>query len=196
LLIPFCYEYLRQRNFQLKKLRLDVLTILLVPLGTGLFALYCVWRFGDVLAFSHVQATWSRQLQAPWWGLVTSFFAIKNSGALLKYQALHNLLDFLPSLLILGLIVLSLVGPWRFPRTHLSYVLYAAALYLFFNLNPINWDAYPLQSQGRYVLEIFPAFIVLATLGKYKMVHQIYILVATAMLFLLLTLFLKGHWII
>ncbi|MBE3558952.1 MAG: glycosyltransferase family 39 protein [Ktedonobacteraceae bacterium] len=199
LLLPFCYEYLRQHEFRWTTLRpqlTNAISMALIPLGVGIFAFYCYARFDDALAFSHAQSHWGRYFTVPWWGAMKSFFAIKHSSGLLSFQALHNLLDLVPTLLILTLILLGLFGPWRFPRSYLSYSLYAITLFLFLQSVPINWIAFPLQSQGRYMLEIFPAFIVLARLGEYEPLQLTYRMVSGATLFVLLTLFLLGHWVV
>src|SRR6266700_2430185 len=73
LLLPFCYEYLRQHQFRLKATRLDVVSGALIPSGIGLFALYCYYRFNDPLAFSHAQANWIHALHGPWHGSLASF---------------------------------------------------------------------------------------------------------------------------
>jgi hypothetical protein len=197
LALPFCYEYLRQREFHLKAIRLDAISTFLVPAGTAIFSLYCYLRFGDFLAFSHAQVRWQREMQLPWHGIMTSFWAIYTSTGFLSFQTLRNLLDLGPDLLMLGLILLSLVGPWRFPRAYRAYIIYAAALYLFFNLVPAGGTKlYPLVSMSRFMLEIFPAFIVLATLGQHRLIHRTYIMAAGAILFFLLTQFLTGHWVL
>ncbi len=197
LVVPFCYEYLRQRQFRLRAIRLDVLSIALIPAGVALFALYCYRRFGDFLAFSHAQVYWNRKLEPPWEGIIGSLHAMQISGGILNFQFLRNLLDLAPDMLFLVCIVLSLVGPWRFPRSHRAYTLYAGVLYLFFHLVPNGGTGlYPLESIARFMLELFPVFIVLATLGKYRMVHLNYLLIAGSILFFLLTQFLTGHWVL
>jgi hypothetical protein len=49
---------------------------------------------------------------------------------------------------------------------------------------------------ARYMLEIFPAFIVMAGFAKYRMWHFNYLMVSGALLFFLLTQFLTGHWVL
>ena len=197
LVVPFCYEYLRQHDFKLQKIRLDVTSVLLIPIAVGLFGLYCYYRFHDFLAFSQVQAIyWNRHLHVPWYGFVRSIRAISISNGFLSFQSLRNLTDLVPDLFILVLIVLSFVGPWRIPRRLWVYGIYAAALYIFFMLFPMDGTGlFPLQSTGRFMLEVFPAFIVLAALGKYRTVHLNYLLVSGAVLFFLTTQFLTNHWV-
>jgi Gpi18-like mannosyltransferase len=197
LLVPFAYEYLRQHQFRPVQIRWDVISGALIPAGIAVFAVYCYVQFGDPLAFSHVQVHWQRHLELPWHGIVSSIHIIRRSSGFLGFYALRNLLDLLPDLFILALIILSFVGPWRLPRTHWSYGLYAAVLYFFCMLVPAS-DAtlFPLQSTARFMLEIFPAFIILAAIGKMRMLHMNYLLIAGSIGFFLLTQFLTGHWIV
>jgi len=104
-------------------------------------------------------------------------------------------LDLIPVLLFLALAILSFVGPWRFPRRLLSYGLYAAILYFFFLLSPVT-NLYPLVSLPRFMLELFPGFIILADVGKNRMFHMTYLMLAGTGLFFLLMQFLTGHWIV
>lgn len=196
LLLPFCYEYLQQHQFHLKKLRFDVLAGALLPLATGIFALYCFLRFGDILAFSHAQAHWDRELHAPWYGMVSSVRTILHSSGLLGFYPLRNLTDLLPALFILALIILGFIGPWRFSRSQWAYGIYAGTLYLFIHLVPVAARTdIPLQSVGRLMIEIFPAFIVLAAAGRHRMVHVNYLAVAGALFFFLLAQFLTNRWV-
>jgi Gpi18-like mannosyltransferase len=195
LLLPFAYEYVRACQFNLKNIRFSILSAALIPAAIGIFSFYCYQRFGDWLAFSHAEFHWGRELMAPWWAIQHSIQAVRSSN-LLSYQSLHNLTDLLPTLFILVLIILGIVGPWRFSRAHLSYLLYAGVVYLFIQMVPLNWATYPVQSFGRYMLMVFPAFIVLAGLGKYRLVHLSYLFVAGSALCCLLTLYLIGRVVI
>src|SRR5712691_9460318 len=60
LLVPFCYEYLRQHHFKLKTIRLDILGGIGIPAGLAIFAVYCYFQFHDLLAFSHAESHWGR----------------------------------------------------------------------------------------------------------------------------------------
>ncbi len=199
LLVPFYYEYLCQHQFNLKKIRSDVLSGGLIPTGVLFFGLYCAYRFQDFFAFSHAQASWYRYLNFPWYGLVLSFQAITiRSTGFLSFQALRNLTDLVPDLLVLTMIVLTFVGPWRFPRKLWAYGFYAATLYLFIMLFPLEgMKLVPLQSTSRFMLEIFPAFIVLAGIGgKSKTFAMSYLMVSGAIFFFLLAQFLTAHWVV
>lgn len=195
LLIPFCYEYLRQHDFKLKALRFDALCGLFIPAALVLFACYCSIRFHDFLAFSHAEsAGWKRQLQFPWVGLQNAWNVI-SLGRILSFDSMHNVIDTSALLLMLLLVVCCFVGPWKFSRSQRSYALYAAVLYLFLLLFP-SAGTFPLQSLSRLVLEIFPAFVILAAMGKSKQFHLYYLVISAAILSFMLLQFLTGRWIV
>ncbi len=135
LLVPFFYEYLRQHQFKLRATRFDILGITGMPAGLGVFALYCYLRFRDPLAFSHAQGSWLRQLHGPWHGLLDSFLIITRRG-ILSFDTIHNVIDLSAGLLMLLLIVLCFIGPWKFSRDLWAYALYAASIYFFTLLVP------------------------------------------------------------
>ena len=197
LLLPFYYEYLRQHQFQLKRIRLDVLSGILIPVGLALFAAWCYHQYHDPLAFSHAQKFWNRYLAFPGYSILLSIQNIQKSGGLLSFQALRNMTDLLPDLFVLLFILLIFVGPWRLPRRLWVYGIYAFVLYLFLQLFPNGGtNLFPLESVGRFMLELFPAFIVMAAAGKSKTFHMSYLVVSGAILFFLLTQFLTGHWVL
>ncbi len=197
LLVPFYYEYLYQHDFKLKAMRPNVLAGVLIPCGLALFAVWCYIQYHDPLGFSHAQAAWNRYLAFPGYGIIISIQDIQKSTGLLSFQALRNMTDLLPDLFILLFIVLSFIGPWRLPRRLWAYSLYAAVLYIFLQLFPNGGTGlFPLESVGRFMLEVFPAFIVMAAVGKNKTFSMSYLMVSGAILFFLLTQFLTGHWVL
>ncbi len=201
LLVPFCYEYLRQHQFKLRTLRFDVFGGALIVTGLGLFMLYCYHRFHSFFPFSKAEHfMWSRDPQSPWFLIKNVIAGIAQSNGFLSFHALRNIMDASQILLILALIILSVVGPWRFPRNRWVYAIYGIVLFVVLQINPVKVNPirgpFPLQSFPRYMLEVFPAFIVLAALGKYRTVHLSYVMVSGVVLFVLLSLFLTGHWVV
>src|SRR5437660_591845 len=106
-----------------------------------------------------------------------------------------NVIDLSAGLLMLMAVVLCFIGPWKFSREHWIYGIYAAGFYLFLLLFPSD-GTFPLQSLSRLVLEIFPAFIVLAAIGKYRQFNLYYLTLSGAMLCFMLLQFLTGYWIV
>jgi len=194
LLLPFCYEYVRQHDFRLKELHFNALSCLGIPAGIGVFALFCYYRFHDLLAFSHAQAVWNRSMHGPWHGLIDSAVIILHRGVL-SFDSMHNVLDLSACLLVLALVMLAFVGPWKFPRQYLAYGFYAVLIYLFSLIFPTNGSV-PLAAFSRYMLEVFPAFIVLAAIGKKQQWNLYILMLSVSLLSFMLLQFLTGHWII
>jgi len=192
LFLPFCFEYLRQRSFRLRAIRWDVLSGLLIPLGLGIFSLYCYLHYHDALAFSHAQLSWKRTLHVPWYGIVRAIKIALGQRDTLK-AFLATSLDLFPDLFALLLIGLSIVRICRLGDRHWSYVIYAAFLWLFANILP----AYqPLMGVGRNMLVIFPLFLMLAQLGRNRWFHLFYLSIAGTLCFLWATQYLTGYRII
>ncbi|RAQ97509.1 mannosyltransferase family protein [Thermogemmatispora tikiterensis] len=202
LVVLFVYEYGSRCGWQLLRLRLSALAAGLIPLGTGLFALYCLLRFGDPLAFSHAQARWNRYLELPGLSVlktILSFFKFH----FVSFDAIHNAFDLVCVLFIVLLVILCWVGPWRLPAERRGYALYALLFCLFGLLWPTRSGA-PLNAFPRYLLEAAPAFVVLGLLmedtsGRWSRLRSVlgyYPIYATALLSFALLQFLTGRWMV
>lgn len=192
LFIPCVYEYLRQHDFQWRKFRLDVLSCFGAPAGIALFSLYCAIQFGDPLSFSHAEHTvWNRTLMFPGESFLYSIQAIL-VRPILNFYSMHNVVNLGIGLFMLAILVLSFVGPWKFAKKDWAYPLYGVTIYLF-TISVAIPSLEPLDSLDRYLLGIFPAFIVLAAMGKHKNIHMFYILASLPVLSLILLLFLTGY---
>lgn len=194
LLVPFLYEYLRRHDFTLSRLRLDIFSGLGFPAGVTAFSVYCYSRFHNFLAFTHAQALWGRHLSWPWTGTRGTLSMIVHSP-LLSFNSLHNVIDLGAASLLFLLLALCFVGPWKLTGGQRAYSLYGAAFFLFLLLFPAA-TAFPLVSFPRFALELFPAFIILAAIGKNRQFNLYYIVIAASLLSFLLLQFLTGHWIV
>ncbi|HVB24022.1 MAG TPA: glycosyltransferase family 39 protein [Ktedonobacteraceae bacterium] len=194
LLIPFAYEYLRQRDFQWRKIRFNVLSCVGIVGGIIIFSIYGYLVFHDPLAFSHAQETWQRQLTAPWQVFLEAYHIIRHQP-ILTFESIHTAMDLSAMLLILATLVLSFVGPWKFAREHWSYAFYAVAIYLVVILVP-EGGGLPLSSISRFMLEIVPAFIVLAAIGQRRNFNMYYLAISLPLLAFMLLQWLTGGWIV
>jgi hypothetical protein len=194
LLIPFAWEYLRQHNFQWRKIRLDALSGIGIIGGIILFAIYGYLRFHDPLAFSHAQKTWQRQLSWPW-HVFAQVYKIIRYQPILTFQSIHTVMDLLPTLMVMIALVLTFIGPWKLTRDQWSYAFYSITCYLVFILVPEN-NGYPLASMARCMLEIFPAFIILAAIGKNRAFNVYYLGISLPLLAFWLLQWLTGGWIV
>ena len=127
----------------------------------------------------------------PWHGAKEAFTYI-TTHSVLSFNSIHNMIDLSAVLLAFILIVFCF---WKFPRHLWAYSIYAATTYLFFLLVPSKGD-HPLESFSRLMLEIFPAFIILAIFGKKQQFQLYYLVLSVPVLSFMLLQFLTGHWIV
>lgn len=194
LFIPFAYEYLRQRDFQWRRIGFSVLSGVGIIGGVLIFSFYGYMAFHDPLAFMHAQQAWNRQLSFPWL-VFWEAYGIIRQHPILTFTSIHTVMDLSAILFMLVLLVLSFIGPWKFSRAHWSYAFYALAIYLFVILAP-EQGRYPLSSLARFMLEIFPAFIILATMGRRRNFNLYYLAISLPLLAFMLLQWLIGRWII
>ncbi len=194
LLVPFVYEYLRQRG---RRPRLDALAALLIPAGLAAFMLYTWAALGDPLAFLHAQRHWGRQLDWPWMSFVETARNLAHTHPVLAPNGAHLILELLAAVLVITLVVLAFVGPWKLRRDQWALGLYAAALTLILISFPSTKaeSPFPLWSSPRLALEIFPAFIVLARVGANRTADRLYLFVALALQGAALVQYLNGGWV-
>lgn len=170
IIIPLLYEYLREVNFQYKRVRFDILFLLLIPLGILIFGLYNYHLTGDFFAFANIQSTWKRSASNP--------ISILINGL---YKGLFelNMRDLLEaSFTIICLIIISIY----YKKLDISYLLFA--IYSIFIPLSTGLDSLP-----RFILPIFPLYILLAQLNKNRYFDQI-----TTILLGLLQGFLMVFW--
>ncbi|GAA2639652.1 hypothetical protein GCM10010399_86370 [Dactylosporangium fulvum] len=193
LAVPFAYEYLRQHEFKLRRFRWDVLAIGLVPAGLVAYAAYTQHAYGDALLFSHAQANWGRHFAGPWVSIWHTIQGLVHTPISVNQV---NVLNLGAVLLVGALLVLSLVGPWKLPRHLLAVPLLGITQWLFI----VSFPGWPeptgrLPSASRHVLEIFPAFILLARIAQLRHFAYAYFYLALAVQGAITIHYLNGGWI-
>jgi Mannosyltransferase (PIG-V) len=196
LVIPFAWTIWEDARAEVKRRLtawLPALWALLIPAGVAAFAVYCGIRFGDPLAFSHAQAGWNRLLAWPWQGIIWQLQGLFSAPAASFFQA-HDLIDLAATV---GFAVLLVVGWRRLPRAQ---SLYMAAMVLLILIEPGGVHLHqndPLFSNSRFVLEMFPGFIVLGALTEQRPTwHQSLLVIFTSLLAVLSLLFVLGRWVV
>jgi Mannosyltransferase (PIG-V) len=170
LFVPAAWELLRRRG------RWAIgsgsfLALCLIPLGTALFFGYHYWLFGDGLLFFKVESAFGRAFRL-------------NRG--------HFLLSSHPSVVNLLLDVAFLgfgtvMAYAAFRRGWTSYGLYMAVTLV------VAVSTGSLMSIGRYMLVLFPMYIVLAAIRS-EHVARAYVLGSLLLLALNLSLFVNWYW--
>ena len=175
--LPLAIEYLAQRDFKLRRIRLDAVTLLIPPMCLGALLLYFQWRFGNALAIRDAQIAWGGG-----WGLLS--WPWEPYLALFERKiAPKDIVDLIFALALLALAVLA----WR--KLKPSYGWYALASYWFVTA----WGT--LESVPRYALGAFPIFIVLALYGRDRVFHHGYVVAGMAFATLFMMLFSLWRWV-
>lgn len=203
LVLPYLYEIWASRALPIASERQPglfrqavalwpkALPMILLPLGTIGYSVFCWLAFGDPLAFATVQGHWGRVTAFPLLGLIKAcieLFSVQPFGSFIEA---HLLLDLTATL---GAIALAIVS-WRKLRP--SYALWISLLVLYMLLSPALNQRDVLQSNQRFVLEMFPAFIVLAALGlKHPRLHHACLLAFPFLQAIMAALFVFNRWMV
>jgi Gpi18-like mannosyltransferase len=194
LLVPFVYEYARYSNFSWRKLELKgLIGLALVPVGLLAFMLYLENTVGDAFAFAHYQAAWQKVFTLRLWaGTLESIRQILLVQPWASFFEVHNVINLGALVLFLGT---TIVGSRRLPA---AYTLYLAAFWLVTLSSPAIANGYPvpLISMSRYVVTLFPVFMVWGDWGRRGAMHDSYLVLATPLLAVFTVQFLNGGWII
>ncbi len=192
LLLPFAFEYLRQRSFDWRRIRFDALAILLVPGGLIGYAIYCKLAFGNFLAFSEAQRFWYRTFDWPWNSLWRTISEPFKWHALDEFS-LVNLIDFGAAIAFLALLALCVVGPWKLRKDQMYLFIFGLAVVMVPLTNPAM-DNRPLISMARHVIDAIPAFMILGKIGEHKTFDRLYPMPAIAFQAMLLMVFMNYGW--
>lgn len=162
------------------------LPLLLIPLGLLLYMIYLYIVMGDPLAFSHWEAvTWGRHLTFPWMGIINDLYYL----FILKNSFTYNLTDLLFTLIPLTALLVS----WK--RLPLHYNLFALVTILFSLSSPRDGFPRPLSSSPRFMLVIFPIFIIFAIWGQHPRIRCILMALSVSLFTINALLFLSHGWV-
>lgn len=145
--------------------------LLLIPLGTLSYFLYHLVRFGDALAWFHVESAWGR----------TFHLNADHFSTLTRPAGINLSLDI--GLAVFAIAVTMMV--WKKLRP--SYGVYMALTLL------VALSTGTLMSIGRYILVLFPIFILLATY-RHRLIVQGWMLLSGLLLALNILLFVNNYW--
>src|ERR1700730_13076093 len=194
LVIPYIVELWMSRQSitaTRQNMLLRVFPIMLIPLGTLLYCIYCWYITGNPIAFVAVQSHWGRHTTWPWAGIVQALVDLFWNQPFGSFNEAHIILDLSATI---GFIALTIAG-WRKIRT--SYTLWSVILLLYTLLSPSTTQHDTLISYQRFVLEIFPAFIILAMITtKHPRLHQALMIIFPSLLAILSILFVMNRWMV
>jgi Gpi18-like mannosyltransferase len=149
--LPILYEYLKTKHFKIEKIKKDILWIALVPIGLVTFAIFSFFKTGNYLAFIYVQKAFGNTLNNP---LKTIINGLISSDINILFASYFTLA------VLLIIIIFN-------KKIDFSYFIFSLLLFIIPLLTPFY------TSLSRYILIIFPLFIIFAKLGKNQHVDYI-----------------------
>ena len=181
---------LAMTNVTFRSIRLDVLFLFLIPVGTLAFLLFRHFYIGEPFLVETYRVQWGVKASWPWNNVVDSFTALFDTGRFpplnpedtLLRRIFYNSFD----LACVGLFLYLTVVCFR--RLRLSYGLYMASV-LFVVLMQNFRPPYPIAAFPRYVLVLFPGFMVLGSMVRNKALHWAMIYLSTMLLSLFTAMF-------
>ncbi len=160
ILVPLVYEYFRQKGP-----RPQALLLALIPGGTAGFALYMWMLTGSPLAFASTQKAWFRRFTLPWQTLSMGFERVH--WPIGHYVTAIAIVDFASIVLFLGLTLLAFK---YLPAAYWLYCIPILFLALSTTIDPTK--APPTGSIPRFLLALFPCFMVLGKMGRNRYLDQ------------------------
>lgn len=177
LVAPLLLEYMAQRRFQWREIRMNVAALLIAPACLAGHMLYLKYRVGNLMAIQDAQRAWGGE-----WGTLS--WPWKPALRFIREPFMFNdVMNFTFTAAGLALVVLAAV------RLRAAYGLYAAICYWFITA----WGTF--ESMPRYVLMIFPAFIVLARLGRNPVFDRAYVAIASGLAAFFMIRFALWRWV-
>jgi hypothetical protein len=172
--VPLVWMYLEGAGWSRKALRLDALWFLLVPVGL-LVHLWTVYQLsGNALDALHIQTAWQRSLTTPWETVLRPAHVVPYILPLERWATL-------------GFLSLSVAALWLLPSA-------AYGLFCLLSMAPILTSG-TLTSAPRFVLVLFPAFVVLAMAGRRRVVHLLIVALSFALQVLLMAAWSQFYWV-
>ncbi len=181
--IPLAYEaWSGWRERRGTTLTRGIIGVALVPTGLFAYMAYLYALVGDPLYFTKVQDNWGRHFAPPWVSIYNTIQAIVQ-GPLASSQSVNHMIELAFTIVFLVLMVVS----FRLLRP--SYSWYFAASLL------VPMSTASLMSMPRFVLVIFPAFMLLALWGRNPVINSLIVALSLPLLGLFTVLFACWYWL-
>jgi len=182
LLLPLGWILLRHKGFQWRMLGWTGLSALLVPLGTILFLAFQRYWMGEASMLQTYEGQLYARFVLPWDNILASVRVILSPEG--------SFIDLL-NLLITFLFIALVVAVWK--KLPKEYGIYSAFTLLALMLRMTTLQ--PLVSMSRYVLAIFPAFMLMGAWGGNPWVNRLILYPSIALLIYLMGQFILWGWV-
>jgi hypothetical protein len=181
LFFPLACEYLEQRDFRLRNLTWSGLSVFLAPVGLVSFVLFRYFK-GYLPLRETYEVHWTSTTVFPWESLVRAgrtFLASQSAPA-----------DVFDLIFVCFFTFLTVVACRRLPRIYGIYMV-TTILFLLSRTNAIH----PLLGMSRFVLSLFPAFILLAMAGHNSLFNRLIVYPSVTLLIYLTGQFVMWGWV-
>ncbi|HEX6800100.1 MAG TPA: hypothetical protein VF116_20475 [Ktedonobacterales bacterium] len=166
LVVPFAVEFVAAWRAHAARWW-QALWVLLIPAAAGIFSGYLALEHDDPLGWLHAAGLLGHTLHWPWDPFVFGIGELAHLSGVHTITAAHLVLNLLAAAVF---VVLTVVALRMLP---LSYGLYSAAIVVFFLSLSEGMALFLAAGDGRYVLMIFPAFMVLGVWGRQRRLHEL-----------------------
>jgi hypothetical protein len=191
-------EYGQQIGWKPRKLNRQIFYFGLPGLALGGWLLFNNFAYGNATEFVEANTEFfARQFHWPWESLTEAFnifFQTRDSGTWLPTGLGDPIFVEFPLTVAFGLLLLVGLAVTVRGRLRPAYLLFMACCFIQPLLYPEPGN--PLFSMPRFLLIIFPAFLLLALAGKHsRTFHYTYLTFSLALLGLLLARFAMWYWV-
>lgn len=174
-------EYLNQKKWKLGEIKSDVMSLFIIPVGSGIYLLLNYVVFNDFLAFIHIQKeNWFQSFSNPVKTMINSYGTI--SWATFPDVITIGYAQIGFSLLGIAVIV------WSVFNLRPSYTIYSFITWF------IATSTSFAISIPRYVLMIFPVFIFFSIMGRKELANYLIFLFCSILLTIFTIWFSMGRW--
>lgn len=168
LFFPIIFEYLESRKF---KPDLKITYLLAIPASTLAYLFYLYYRFGDFWLYFKVQSWWGRSFK-----LTKEHFTLNSNPSIVNF-----------SLDIFFVLIALVAAIYCFRKLRISYALYIISVVV------LALSTGTTLGIGRFVLILFPIYIMLANL-KSNLIQLSFAFLSILLLGLYATLFISNYW--
>jgi hypothetical protein len=185
LFFPLLYDYLHGDRRRRKSLA-GMFPLLLAPLAVLAYIAYNYSLTGDPIAFVHSQKLWGRQFGWPWENIAANIRLMLTPGWPVVPGTILDSITV--PLFLAGLAALTLNARFIIQESYLI----LGWLWLLIPLCSMT-PAFPLYSLSRFVLIIFPFYLLVAQLPERG--YRLFIVVSAGLLIVCTALFVNWFWI-
>ena len=183
LVVPFAVEFVVAWRTHAARWW-QALWVLLIPAAAGIFSGYLALEHDDPLGWLHAAKLLGHTLHWPWDPFVFGIGELVHLSGAHAITAAHLVLNLLAAAIFAGLTVAAL------RMLPLSYGLYSAVIVVYFLSLSEGTALFLAAGDGRYVLMIFPAFMVLGIWGRQRRLHELLMVAMPALMTILAAHFL------